>query len=99
MHASLQKMLNTGNSRGHLDNNFTFRIRFATQRLTNELHIYLGRELESKSEGKMAKIDELLDVSSSPFLLFSSARITRSRQGVCRISYLDIELKNNAMVL
>ena len=63
VHASLQKMLNTDNSRGHLDNNFTFRIRFATQVLTNELHIYLERELESKIEGKMAEIDEFQSLS------------------------------------
>jgi hypothetical protein len=46
----------------------------------------------------MAEIEELLDVSSSPFLLFLSARSTRSKE-CAEISYFDIDLKNNTMVL
>ena len=47
----------------------------------------------------MAKIEELLDVSSSPFLLLLSARFIRSWQGVCRNVVLNTDLKNNTMVL
>ena len=48
----------------------------------------------------MAEIEELLNVSSSPFLLFLFARLTRSWQLECaEISYFDIDLKNNTMVL
>jgi hypothetical protein len=51
----------------------------------SELHIYNWSEnSSSESEGKMAETEELLDVSSSPFLLFLSARSTRSWQEVCR---------------
>jgi hypothetical protein len=47
--------------------------------------IYIWIENSSpKSEGKMAKIEELLEVCSSPFLLFLSARLTQNWQGVCR---------------
>jgi hypothetical protein len=37
-----------------------------------------------KRKAKMAEIKELFGVSSSPFLLFLSARLTQSWQGVCR---------------
>jgi hypothetical protein len=43
----------------------------------------------------MAEIEELLNVSSSPFLLFLFARLTRSWQ----LEYFDIDLKNTTMVL
>ena len=64
---------------------------------------------------KMAEIEDLLDVSSSPFLLILSARLARSWQDVslcssqwtgtqasktcAEISYFDMDLKNNTMVL
>jgi hypothetical protein len=42
----------------------------------SELHIYTwSKNLSSKSESKMAEIEELLDVSSSPFLLFLYLRV------------------------
>ena len=47
----------------------------------------------------MAEIEEPLDVSSSPFLLSLSARLTRSQQGVHEISYFDIDLKNNTIMV
>ena len=63
----------------------------------------------------MAEIEDLLDVSSSPFLFILSARLARSWQDVnlcssqwtgtqasktcAKISYFDIDLKNNTMVL
>jgi hypothetical protein len=52
---------------------------------TSELRIYIWSGNSSpNSEGKMEEIEEILDVSSSPFLLFLSARLARSWQGECR---------------
>jgi hypothetical protein len=45
---------------------------------------YVFNHSTPKSEARMTEIEELLDVSSSPFLLFLSARLIRSWQGVCR---------------
>ena len=58
--------------------------------------IYIWSENSSpKSEGNMVEIEELLDVSSSPFLLFLYAQLTRSWQECAEIWYFDIDLKNN----
>jgi hypothetical protein len=51
----------------------------------NELHIYLERDLESKKEAKMAEIEGSVPVP----IVFVCAEI----------SYFDIDLKNNTMLL
>jgi hypothetical protein len=48
----------------------------------------------------MAEIKELLDVSSSTFLLFFSARKHKAGKECFEISYFDIDLQNDyTMVL
>ena len=55
--------------------------------------------MSPKSEAKMAEIEELLDVSSSLFLLLLSARLTRHWQRVSRNLYFYIDLKNSTKVI
>ena len=54
---------------------------------------------KSEAKPKMAEIEELLDVSSSPFLLFCLHGQHEAGKECAEISYFDIDLKNNTMVL
>jgi hypothetical protein len=43
----------------------------------SSMHIFWNENSSPKSDAKMAGIEEVLHVSSSPFLLFLSARLKR----------------------
>jgi hypothetical protein len=65
------------------------------------MHVDLEREVASpKSEGKMAEIEELLDASSSPFLLFNCiyAVNTKLARSLCRNLVFWHRFKNSKTI-
>ena len=62
------------------------------------IHIW-SENLSPKSEANMAEVEELLDVSSSPSLLFLFARSDTKLPGVCRIFVFWLRLKTNISLI